>query len=53
MTALQLAQNVQALHLDSIHLRIELATSKSESWMHVKHEVASAFLGRISLSVMA
>ena len=49
MTCLQQAQNVQPLRSHSIHLWIELATSKSEPWMHVKHEEVSAFRGRISL----
>jgi hypothetical protein len=53
MTCLQQAQNVQPLHSHSIHLWIELATSKSEPWMHVKHQKISAFRGRISLSVLA
>jgi hypothetical protein len=38
MTRLRQAQNVQPLHSDSIHLRIELATSKSAPWMRVKRE---------------
>ena len=53
MTRLQQAPNVQPLHSDSIHLRIELATSTSEPWMHVKHKEVSAFHGRIRLSVLA
>jgi len=53
MTCLQQAQNVQPQHSHLIHLRIELATSKSEPWMHVKHEEASAFRGCMSLSVLA
>ena len=53
MTCLQQAQNVQPLHSDSIHLRIKVATSKSEPWMHVEPEEVSAFRGRISLSVLA
>jgi hypothetical protein len=53
MTCLQQAQNGQPLHSDSIQLRIELTTSKSEPSVHVKHEEVSVCRGRISLSVLA
>jgi hypothetical protein len=38
---------------EAITLDGNCSTSKSEPWMHVKHEEVSAFRGRISLSVLA